>query len=276
MIKRILLPLDKSNYTDIALEYASLIAKKHKAVVNGITILDIPAIEDSIGLVPIGNQYWADKLEESKINKANTLISNLKKKFEDKLTKENVEYNFEKDQGIPSEWIIKKSGFYDLVIMGMNTYYHFNSKDKSGNTIKEVLNNSITPILLVTEKFFDIKNVLIAYDGSFQSTRAMQRFIHLSMLFDFNIKIINSSKNKIFANYQKENVESYFKAYDLQNIEFIHTEENIKDILNEKYLEWTDLIVLGAHSKNVIQDFFLGSLTSFLIDLNKKPLFIGF
>jgi len=276
MIKRIFVPLDNSIYTDIALEYAILIAKKHQAVVNGITILDIQEIEDSIGPVPIGNQYWAEKLEESKINEANTLINNIKKKFEDKLKKENVTYNFEKDQGIPSKWIIKKSEFYDLVIMGMNTYFHFGTKDKPGNTIKEVLNNSITPVLLIPENFTNIKNVLITYDGSFQSTRAMQRFIHLSMLFDFNIRVINSSKDKTFFDYQKENVESYFKAYGLQNIEFIHTEENIKVILKEKYLEWADLIVLGAHSKNVIQDFLIGSLTSFLIDLNKKPLFIGF
>jgi len=33
---------------------------------------------------------------------------------------------------------------------------------------------------------------------------------------------------------------------------------------------------LGTHSKNLIKEFFIGSLTKTLLNKNKKPLFIGF
>ena len=53
MIKRILLPLDSSPYTDTAMEIGCDLAERHGAELTGLVILDIPGIEKSIGPVPL-------------------------------------------------------------------------------------------------------------------------------------------------------------------------------------------------------------------------------
>jgi hypothetical protein len=49
MIKRILVPLDPSPYSDTATEIGCLIVKQHDAELMGMIALDIPGSEKSIG-----------------------------------------------------------------------------------------------------------------------------------------------------------------------------------------------------------------------------------
>ena len=48
MIKRILVPLDPSDYTKTAIQVGAQIAKRTDAELTGLVILDIESIEDSI------------------------------------------------------------------------------------------------------------------------------------------------------------------------------------------------------------------------------------
>jgi len=275
MIKRILVPLDSSHYTENAIKYAIMIAKKHNASITGMTVLDITAIEKSVGSVPLGGIYWAEKLEEAKIAEVNNRLSLVEKKFAESCFGNNVNYNLEASKGIPSDWILKKAKFYDLVIMGMRTYFELENPDKAGDTIKKVLNHSVVPILIVPENYVNIQNVLVAYDGSMQATRALHGFIHLARVLNFNIKLLNSTPDKEYAEFLKTNLTEFFEAYGINNVEFIHTEKNIIDIIDAEFYRENDLFVIGAHSKNTVKEFFIGSLTNYLIDNYDKPIFLG-
>ena len=79
MIKRILVPLDPSPYSKSAVQLACQIAKIYQAEVTGLVILDLPGIEDSIGPVPLGGIYMADKLEKEKTQEAKKRIEMLLK-----------------------------------------------------------------------------------------------------------------------------------------------------------------------------------------------------
>lgn len=65
MIKRILIPLDSSPYTDTAIEMGCDLAKRHDAELTGLVVLDIPGIKETISTVPIGGLYYVDVLEGS-------------------------------------------------------------------------------------------------------------------------------------------------------------------------------------------------------------------
>jgi nucleotide-binding universal stress UspA family protein len=66
MIKSILIPLDPSVYTDMALEMGCFLAKQHDAELSGLVVLDIPGIRKSVGPTPAGGSYYAEKLEKRK------------------------------------------------------------------------------------------------------------------------------------------------------------------------------------------------------------------
>ena len=51
--------------------------------------------------------------------------------------------------------------------------------------------------------------------------------------------------------------------------------QDIIEAMDQKYLDWAHLVVVGAHSKKGLFDFMLGSLSKFLISEAKKPVLIG-
>lgn len=276
MLKKILVPLDPSPYSDAAISYVISIAKKHDATIYGLTIMDFPDIEDSIGAVPIGGFYWAKKLEETRKKEAEEKLDEISFKFAQKLKEANVKFVLEEVQGLPSKEIIEYSQYYDLVIIGLRNYFEFETSDKEGNSLSELLSHSITPILAVPKEYRQINNILIAFDGSFASSRALQRFAHLASAQDYNFVIITSTSDSESALEMQVKAATYLEAYGIKKIKRVITDKNIISEIKANYLDWADVVVLGAHSKNIFKDFFIGSLTKELININEKPLFIGF
>ena len=131
MIKRILVPLDPSPFTESAIKYASLFAKQQDAGISGLVVLDVPGIEKSIGAVPGGGLYWAEKLEEYKTEHAKEKIEKTLIKFKEICETETVKFSEAEEQGSPSMRILHDSIFYDLIVMGQRTFYHFDA-DKAG------------------------------------------------------------------------------------------------------------------------------------------------
>ena len=111
MIKRILVPLDPSPYSKSALNLACIIAKVYDAELTGLVILDIPGIEDSIGPVPIGGLYYAEKLEKEKKEEAQKRIDGLLKNFKKKCEKETVNQRKPRKEVMikTTAWCLRKS-----------------------------------------------------------------------------------------------------------------------------------------------------------------------
>ena len=86
-------------------------------------------------------------------------------------------------------------------------------------------------------------------------------------------QILDEDMNK--ANYYMTQAKNYLQSYQIENVKTEWTAESIHDILRDRYIEWADLIVLGAHARSYIKDIFIGSLTKYLIEKAQKPLFIG-
>lgn len=107
MVKRILVPLDPSPFTQTAIDLASVIAKKSDAELTGLVILDIPGIEDSIGPIPAGGLYYAEKIELAKKVEASQRVEELLNDFKNKCEKNKVRYREAHLQGCPSSEIIK-------------------------------------------------------------------------------------------------------------------------------------------------------------------------
>jgi nucleotide-binding universal stress UspA family protein len=281
MIKKILLPLDPSQYSTRAMELAGRVARFHNAELTGLVVLDIPGIERSIGPIPAGAEYYARELEKARIEEAEKRIQDLLDEFTEFCNTNGIRYASHHTQGIPSGQILEESKYFDLLVMGQKTYFHFETQDSPGDAFDEILDHSITPLLAVPEKFrtedFSDRpmRAALAFDGSLPSCRAMQRFAQLAVHGFVDLKIIMSHEDTLVANHALESARSYMRAHFLSDIEVEHTTDNIIEVINNRYLEWADVIALGAHTKKGILDFMVGSLTRFLIKEGRIAIFIG-
>ncbi len=278
MIKRILVPLDFSKHSNSAISFAVKLAKQTDAILTGLVVLDIQGIERAIGSVPLGALHYAHILEETKMNEAKESIRKLLYKFKERCSREGIKHFEAEEQGSPSFSIMKESIYYDAVIVGLKTYFNCCSDSNNELALTDLLEESVTPIFGVPANlnFPQTKiKILIAFDGSQNSAKALQRFAQLANPNSYNITIITSDPNKEAADFKLNNAEAYLTAHSFNNIRKVWTKENIKEIVKNDFIENTDLFVLGAHSKSAVIDFMVGSLTKFLIKLDRKHLLIG-
>ena len=275
MIRRILTPLDNSEYTETAIAYTCQIAKKFDSEVAGMVVLDAQDIDDSVGPIAPGGLELAEKLERKKELETEKHIKHLLQNLSEKCAEEGVKHIEEEFQGSPSERIIEESKFYDLVIMGLRTFYYYGTKDETEKTLDEILNHTITPVLAVPKKYRELKNVLIVCDGELPSVRAMQRFSH--MIIDENIKItlLHENKDERKAKYNLDNAEKYLRTYGVKNIEKVWVEKKLLNEIYERFFDEIDLIVIGLHSHKSLKEFLLGDVAHSLILDGRRALFLA-
>jgi nucleotide-binding universal stress UspA family protein len=278
MIKRILIPLDSSPYTDTAIEMGCDLAKRHGAELTGLVVLDIPGIEKTIGPVPLGGLYYVDVLEKSIRQEARKHIQKLLVHFTERCRREEVSHYHAERQGSPSERIIRESMFYDFVIIGLRTYYHFRA-DSPGDSLENIMDHSVTPIYAVPEHATvpsaGKTKVLTAFNGCLPSARALHRLTQLAFPPTTEVTVLMSDPDKETSRYYLDQAEAYLNAHSIEKVNKEWTSRNIIEAVKDGYLDWPDVIVLGAHCKRRMVDFMLGSLTKYLIEEAKKPLVIG-
>ena len=117
--------------------------------------------------------------------------------------------------------------------------------------------------------------VLIAFDGSPLAARAMQRFSQLIKPDTFEITLLNSSDDKAHGDNILSRTEEYLKGHGVKNIHKVWTQKDIIKIIEDEYYDAMDIFVVGAHARDKIFDFLVGSLTKYLVKNAKIPVFIG-
>ena len=278
MVRRILLPLDLSPFTDSALDLGCHIAKATGAEIKGIAILDIPGIKKSVGSIPIGGIYYADRLIEARKQDATAHITELLDKFNKKCHAEGVPHRISEQQGSPSQVLFEKSVFFDLIIAGIRTFYQYGSDNQEGKGIEEILGSTVTPIMAVP-KGFKVPDrrlkVLIAFNNSLPAARAMHRFAQLVNTAQFKVKIMMAGCDKKEAEYCLRRAGFFLQSHGFKDVSTEWNPLNPIDAMKEKYLEWAEAVVLGIHSKRGIIDFMIGSLSRFMLNEGSKVVLIG-
>ena len=90
MAKRILVPLDGSDYSRVATRFAVEMAKKNRGTVIGLGVVDVDEIEESAIGAGIGASYYAEQLEAFKLNHALGKVKSFLDDFEDVCKKNRV------------------------------------------------------------------------------------------------------------------------------------------------------------------------------------------
>lgn len=282
MLKRILLPLDPTEYTVETTNMAIRIAKMNDAEITGLVVLDIPGIARSIGPTPIGGLHFAEKLSEKKQKQAKETITKLLDEFKKRCEKAEVRHSVLERQGVPSESIMEVSMFYDIIIMGLRTNFNFESSDEPKSSLSDFLKSSPTSVMAIPldmskyEDFLVKKKVLVAFDGSYTSSKALHRFARLAKHELVETTVIMSHKDKEYAEYNLRQAEAFIKAHapDI-TVETKWIEDEIVDVVKKELYDEFDSFVVGAHSSWGITRFFTGSLCNYLIERGEKMVIIG-
>jgi len=278
MIRRILIPLDISPHTTAAIEYGCFVARQTSAEITGMAVLDIPHSKPSGSRSQLTGAFTPDQVDEDLREQVQGYIRSVCDNFKLECEQNGVNYSIDEEHAFVSDQIVSESIYHDLVVTGLRTHYHFETEGDVGELLEELLDHSVTMTVAVPDYFVAPvvrMRVLICFDGSLQSARALQRFSRLAEMAEYDITLLMATEVKRVADYHLTRAEAYLRAHGLGNITVVWTEEDIKDALISNYLPGADMVVLGSHSKKGFFDFRLGSLSRYLIRQENKLLVLG-
>lgn len=161
-----------------------------------------------------------------------------------------------------------------LLIIGLR------GKDSQGNNIvgeqiEEILRNIEVPTLLVNQEFRPINKLMMAYDGSTSSIKALQSIVK-SPLFKQDVRryIVNVCNDERKSRMLLAQAAELLHDTKL-NIELVSIKgEPLNELLKFQSEHDIDAIVMGAFSHGKIRSAIFGSFTSKMIQNSSKPLIL--
>lgn len=276
-LRRILVPLDPSVFADAAVETACFLAKTHHAAVSSVAVLDSDEIRAS--LIPAIGPYYPLMVDEmqKKISHADQILRECLQRASDICKREDVEHRETEYEGIPAEKLMASSIFHDLLVTGLETAFHFETRGAKGESLHRLLDHTSTPVLAVPATAMKkLERVLIAFDGSAGSARALHDFIPVGQPYDPEIIVVAAEKAPEHADFLLGNAELLLRDHGFTKVKREAAPEPVGEAF-ERLLNspGADLVVLGMQSRNALRDFFVGNFTRTMIERGDAAVFLS-
>lgn len=268
-MKRILIPVDFSEYSEEALKVAAQIARKNNSELILLHLLELPHQANAL----IGSGSSIPEIMFFK-NKA---IAKLEELMDaDYLKGINVTEAIEFKNA--SEGIIDASIKNDanLIVMGSHGTSGFKELLVGSNTEKVVRFSNI-PVLVIKKKAeeFKARNFVFASDFSKETRKPFRKMIEFAKIFDSNLFLVmictpNSFKTTSAA---ERIMRDFIADFDIENYSsHIYNDTNIENgVVNFANSVDADLIGMCTHGRTGLAHFFNGSIGENLVNHAAKP-----
>jgi len=157
-----------------------------------------------------------------------------------------------------------------LLILGLRGKDHESDTHAIGAQVEELIRTLNVPILLVNEAFHEPKKILIAYDGSSASQKALEMVAQEPLFKNVARHIVNVNSNFELSTSLLREVCATFEY--VQSISF--QGEPLVSLLFYRDKNEMDIIAMGAFSHSRIRDALFSSFTSKMILKTTKPLLL--
>jgi nucleotide-binding universal stress UspA family protein len=279
MLKNILLCTDGSPFADSAGDYAIWLAEKLHARILSLYITDIrflegPMLADLSGA--IGAQPYPallPQLQQIQSEKADTLLGAVQQRCQE----HNVSCEVAHETGPLVPTMLNYEQKSDIVVLGQRGEHAAWAGDMLGSSVERMVRASDKPCLVTPEKFRPIENILLAYDGSAESNKAIHTGIDLALALKAKASIITVTQRDHEEAASKFLQEAHQLARDHQldaKAELLHGDGEY-EILRFADSNNADLIVMGAYGHTRIRELIVGSTTSHVMRKATVPVFLS-
>ncbi|MBN2569164.1 MAG: universal stress protein [Deltaproteobacteria bacterium] len=276
MNQRIVVGLDGTEYSKSAIRWACVRAKTFGGIVIGVAVVDVPGIEKSEVGSGVGGNYYARKAIDYKLEDASTHTAEFIKTFEKKCTDEGVPYETYLKMGEPVDIFKEEGKTADLIIMGLRTYFKFlTTEAPDEGCIRKLLLDPVCPVIGVPKIIEPHETIIICFNGSSASARAMRSYAQLSQNIpaSYRVILLNVNDSAEEAEYLLTRAEKYLNSYGIRP-EKVWRTGNVEDAIFAKAKKYkpTPLVVLGAYSDKA--RYIFGRRTTKLMEDGTIPIFV--
>src|SRR6266404_3902007 len=278
MYKTILLCTDGSPAAEVAGDYAIWFARKLGASLRALYVTDVrllegPWLADLSGAV--GAQPYSallPQLQKIQEEKATMVLAAAKERCD----KSGVSCETTHETGSLLPAILDQERQADLVILGQHGEHAEWAGGMIGSSVERVVRASVKPCLVTPGKFHEISHMLIAYDGSDESSKALRAGITLATTLGVEVTIttVATLGGEDAASVVLEKAKQRASAGGVKaHGEVLHGDPE-EEILQLRETIGADLIVMGAYGHTRIRELILGSTTSHVIRKATVPVLL--
>ena len=150
MLRSILVGLDGSDYSRSAIDVGIDLARKTGALLVGLGVVDEPTIREAEPrLIGGGVPYAEPVLYRERIANARREVELFLSQFSLRCAEAGVACKVLEEVGTPHEQIELQAQRYDLILLGQQTRFHFETQEGYDDTVRRVLKNSPRPVIAV-------------------------------------------------------------------------------------------------------------------------------
>ena len=274
MVKRILVGLAGTEYTDVAIQRAVELAERHDAELTGVTVVDPAKISGDA--VPIGGGSTATELRQRKQEVTQQRINDATSSFIDHCQATNVRFRLEHEEGDAFKLMLSYSRYHDLTIFGLRSVFEYYFEDvDSGGLLERLIRGGARPIIAVSKKYRPVRRVVVAYSGSVESAKAMRRFVQMRLWPDALLNIVTCDGAREEPATLLADAKEYCEAHGFTtNVE--HLSAPAKTTLLSYADDWdVDMIVMGNSARNLLMRKVFGETAIHVMGNAEIPLFLA-
>lgn len=275
MLRSILVGLDGSPTGDSAVELAIRWARRLDAMLAGIAVVDEPTILRPEP-VPVGAGPYKLSRDAALMEDARRQVEQLLGRFSARCSEAGVTSRPVRDAGMPSERIVLEAQRHDLIVMGLQPHFHFETQIEADETLREVLKHAPRPLVAVPERLPEGEAVLVAYDGSLQAARALAAFEASGLGRSREVHVLGIADTKDAAARHVDRAVEFLGLHHVAAEPWPVASDRPPAlvILESARLVDAGLLVMGAYGQPFLREFFLGSATHTMLETCPLPIFL--
>ncbi len=265
MFDHILVPIDGSTDSWIALEQAIEIAQEENGMIHGLFVADNRLIKAP---------YWADAPHDKAIPevdpvktqtalKVGKLVSErgqeILAELDERCAKANVYSTTEYVEGVADRIILDRSRRSDLVVLGRHGEGGCWVGPQLGSTFEAVVRHASAPVLAAQAEPRRILRIVIAYDGSSSADDAMQVTANFAHRHSADVVLLTVDDDRLGRRHDFTKAKQWLAHHDLTGKVFFREGHASEVILNTAREEDCDLIAMGAYGHSHFIETFFGS-----------------
>jgi len=200
-------------------------------------------------------------------------IETLRTTFLDLCAQVGLEGTFHFERGKIPRQVCHWSRWMDLIVLSLHHLPQPGPSRRFGYGLRTILHRCSRPVLTVPSKLSQIKNLMLAYDGSPKAREALYLAGHLNANWGIPLDVVHVIEREKTTGGVLEDAQSYLKDHD--RVEFHRVDGAPVDaILTAAQDIGADLILIGGFTATPWTEIFLGSTVEQFLRASPIPLLI--
>lgn len=285
MIRSLLLALDNSEASQTALRLAIQFCRDHSqredmssvAIhLTGVAVVDTPNICGPMA-VPLGAGAYKKERDEVLLAKANEEAEEILAKFEQACSEAGVPHTAVRSEGLPYEQIEAVSRTHDLIMIGHDTNFHYETHKTISETVRRLLLDNARPVVVIPKSAPQQDVVVISYDGSIPSSHALHLWTLLKVRRpETQVHVVSLDRDLAVAQKHCEEAAQLLQYHQVQaTLHPLQLTSNVVTQLTEEIDKIAPrTVVMGAYGGGGFREALFGSSTNKLLEHSKTLLFL--